>query len=247
MNSLLINTDEKVILINQPSEIVFAENSSYNCYLKVDSPKVDIVISNNTTVNLTIYADGDVDVNISLLPNANLTYNHLIFNNQKNIKFSVNLQAGSDIKVNYLTLMKDKLKVEQTIEHIGRDSYSKVDNIAIAFDQGDVEFITTGHIPNGVKNCNVNQLTRGIILSDDASVASTPVLLIDEFDVKAYHGATIGKINDDDLFYLMSRGLTKDEAFFLVINGLILPFLSMISNEDIKNEINDLYLSFFKE
>ena len=64
--------------------------------------------------------------------------------------------------------------------------------------------------------------------------------------MKAYHGATIGKISDDDLFYLMSRGLSKNEAFMLVINGLLEPFIREIEDENIKNNVMNAYFSYFK-
>ena len=44
-------------------------------------------------------------------------------------------------------------------------------------------------------------------------------------------------MSDDSLFYLMSRGLTKKDAFLLVLNGIINPFIEKIFNEELKNEI----------
>ena len=81
------------------------------------------------------------------------------------------------------------------------------------------------------------QLSKGIIMDDEAKITSKPILLIDEFDVIANHGASIGKMSDDSLFYLMSRGLTKKDAFLLVLNGIINPFIEKIFNEELKNEI----------
>ena len=84
------------------------------------------------------------------------------------------------------------------------------------------------------------------ILDPTGECLAEPILLIDYYDVKAYHGATIGKISDDDLFYLMSRGLTKEEAFMLIINGLIEPFVKRIHDESIKEETMKAYYAFFE-
>ena len=97
-----------------------------------------------------------------------------------------------------------------------------------------------------MKNSDVRQITKGLILDPTGECLAEPILLIDYYDVKAYHGATIGKISDDDLFYLMSRGLTKDEAFMLIINGLIEPFVKNVHNEEMKNEIMKVYYTFFE-
>ncbi|UKI51182.1 MAG: SufD family Fe-S cluster assembly protein [Clostridium sp.] len=62
---------------------------------------------------------------------------------------------------------------------------------------------------------------------------------MDEYDVKAYHGAAIGKMNEDDLFYLMSRGLTLNEAYSLVLDGILQQYLSSIEDEAIKNALEE--------
>ena len=60
-----------------------------------------------------------------------------------------------------------------------------------------------------MKNSNVYQTLKGIITSNEAIVEVNPILIIDEYDISAGHAATVGKIEEEALFYLMSRGLTK--------------------------------------
>ncbi len=84
-----------------------------------------------------------------------------------------------------------------------------------------------------------SQLSRGIVMDNTSTVTAKPILLIDEYDCFANHGASIGKMSDEDLFYLMSRGLTKDEAFLLILQGMVRPFVDNIPNEVIKNEIEE--------
>ena len=66
-----------------------------------------------------------------------------------------------------------------------------------------------------------------------------PNLYIDEYDVMASHGVAMGSLNMDDLFYLMSRGLSKQEASQIVIMGFIEPILVAIDNEEITKEIRE--------
>jgi Fe-S cluster assembly protein SufD len=63
------------------------------------------------------------------------------------------------------------------------------------------------------------------------------VLNIDENEVKASHAATVGKLNESHLFYLMSRGLTKEEARRLVTLGYLKPIVSYFEG-DVKDEID---------
>ena len=69
-------------------------------------------------------------------------------------------------------------------------------------------------------------------ITSDSDFFDVDDLFIDEYDVMASHGVAIGSINKDDLFYLMSRGLTKEAASNMVIMGLIEPVLKAIDNEE---------------
>jgi Fe-S cluster assembly protein SufD len=84
---------------------------------------------------------------------------------------------------------------------------------------------------------NCRQLSRGVVMDNESKITAKPILLIDEYDCFASHGATIGKMSDDDLFYLMSRGLTKNEAFFLILGGIIKPFIDKLPLDNLKEEI----------
>ena len=65
-----------------------------------------------------------------------------------------------------------------------------------------------------------------------------PNLFIDEYDVIANHAASIGSINKEDLFYLMSRGLEEKEASKLIVLGFVQPLLDKIDNKELKEEIS---------
>ena len=106
-------------------------------------------------------------------------------------------------------------------------------------DKANISFDTEGKIFNKMSKSTCSQLSRGVVMDDESTVTSLPILLIDEFDVVANHGSSIGKMSDDDLFYLMSRGLTKNEAFLLMLDGIINPFIQAIENEEIKGQVLD--------
>lgn len=76
-------------------------------------------------------------------------------------------------------------------------------------------------------------------MDNDSSVCAKPILLIDEYDCFANHGAAIGKMSDDDLFYLMSRGLNKNEAFLLILQGIIKPFIDSLEDDEMKERIDN--------
>ncbi|MBI2173284.1 MAG: Fe-S cluster assembly protein SufD [Candidatus Aenigmarchaeota archaeon] len=75
-----------------------------------------------------------------------------------------------------------------------------------------------------------------IMLGEKALANSIPGLMIDANDVKASHGSTIGQIDEHQLFYLRSRGLTREQAEKLIIEGFIEPSIEMIKDEDLRDE-----------
>ncbi|PKK99537.1 MAG: hypothetical protein CVV57_00340 [Tenericutes bacterium HGW-Tenericutes-2] len=152
-------------------------------------------------------------------------------------KLSVNL-AGEGAEVKMRAVAVSSFDNNQTIDvhitHNAPNTYGDMTNIGIANKNGKIVLNGVEKIEKGMKNANAFQTLKGIITSDTASVEVNPILLIDEYDVKAGHGATIGKIQEDVLFYLRSRGLTQKEAEKLIINGFIRPIVDEIDDEPLK-------------
>src|SRR3989344_2294735 len=67
--------------------------------------------------------------------------------------------------------------------------------------------------------------------------ASQPILEIEADDVKASHGATTGRINADQIYYLMSRGLSKEAAEKVIISGFFEALLSKVVDEKIREQV----------
>ena len=86
-------------------------------------------------------------------------------------------------------------------------------------------------------NCEGYQKDDTILLSDDARADVVPNLEIANNDVKCSHGATISQIDEDKLFYMMSRGLDEKAAKKAIIEGFFDPIMAKINNENLKEEI----------
>ncbi|MDE6047499.1 MAG: SufD family Fe-S cluster assembly protein, partial [Anaeroplasmataceae bacterium] len=114
-----------------------------------------------------------------------------------------------------------------------------ISNFGVSLNKGEILFDTTGQIIKGMAKSKCVQLSKGIVMDDVSSVTSKPILLIDEYDVVANHGASIGKMSDESLFYLMSRGLTRQEAFLLILEGIVYPFIEKITDEKLKLSVNE--------
>lgn len=90
----------------------------------------------------------------------------------------------------------------------------------------------------GAKKASGNENESCMLLSNYAISTSLPMLLCAEEDVEGNHSCSSGKIGDKELFYIMSRGFSLNEAIKLIVTTKFNKILENIENEEIRNEIN---------
>ncbi len=84
------------------------------------------------------------------------------------------------------------------------------------------------------------QLSKAILLNENSEFNAKPELEIYADDVKCSHGSTSGSLNDDSIFYLMSRGLNYKQSKELLINGFLLEVVEKITDSEVRNLIKNL-------
>lgn len=226
----LLITNAKKIVVSEGLNVKLIDNnieSDLEIEIKQDSYVKYLSIETSKS-NLTVNNSGELEyVRISLLENDS--------------NFTINLnKENASLNAKLLSIAKKtKQNFHQLVNHNKPNTTSVISNFGVALDNAQISFDTTGKIYNKMSKSKCSQLSKGIIMDDDSKITSLPILLIDEYDVEANHGASIGKMSDDDLFYLMSRGLNKTEAFLLMLEGIINPFIQAIENEDLKRKALD--------
>jgi len=148
---------------------------------------------------------------------------------------------NSEIEVVGLLLAKGESQTafEVYITHLGKNTKSKVNVRAVLRGRSTFAFRGNVKIEKGAKGADA-YLRSDALLFDDAKMGDdTPALEILERDVKAGHAATIGKVDEIMLFYLMSRGMTKKAAEKMLIEGFVKPMMNQIRST--KHEIRNKY------
>ena len=84
------------------------------------------------------------------------------------------------------------------------------------------------------------QLSKAILLNEASEFNAKPELEIYADDVKCSHGSSSGSLNEDSIFYLMSRGLNYEQSRELLINGFLLDVIEKITDSEIKNLIKNM-------
>lgn len=152
----------------------------------------------------------------------------------------VGVHAYGEVKTVALSSGNQEVIINSRINHKARQTEGLIDHYGVANDESFMAFEGTGKIEKGMAKSIAHQHNKGVILGETARLDANPLLLIDEFDVDASHGAAIGKIDEEQLYYLMSRGLSEKDAQRLIINGFLLPLESLMQNEKMKDHINAL-------
>ncbi len=138
--------------------------------------------------------------------------------------------ANSEIEIVGLVLGKDvqDKSMEVYITHAAINTKSKVNVRAVLRNKSTFAFRGNVKIEKGAKGADA-YLRSDALLFDDAKMGDdTPALEILERDVKAGHAATVGKVDEVMLFYLMSRGLTRKQSEKMLIEGFVKPMLEKI-------------------
>ncbi|NLP52330.1 Fe-S cluster assembly protein SufD [Bacillus sp. RO1] len=126
------------------------------------------------------------------------------------------------------------------VVHFGKNSDGQILKHGVMKDSASSVFNGIGKIEHGASKSNAEQESRVLMLSEKARGDANPILLIDEDDVTAGHAASAGRIDPLQLYYLMSRGISKKEAERLVIHGFLAPVVNQLPIEKVKNQLIDV-------
>jgi len=119
----------------------------------------------------------------------------------------------------YLARRNEHVDHHTAIEHLVADTRSEQFYKGILADQGRGVFNGRIRIARDAQRSNSSQLNQNLLLSRTAEVDTKPELEIDADDVKASHGATVGRLNEEEIFYLMSRAIARPQAEIILSEG----------------------------
>ncbi|USS88526.1 Fe-S cluster assembly protein SufD [Fructilactobacillus hinvesii] len=150
--------------------------------------------------------------------------------------------TGAQSLTNVIALTSDK-QIQGLNTKILNQAPHTVGNIlqrGVILDRSRLVFNGIGEIKQGAVGSDAQQESRVLMLSKYARGDANPLLLIDESDVTAGHAASVGRVDADQLYYLMSRGIDKKTAQRLVIRGFLGPVVVKIPTKEVQQEVINL-------
>ena len=178
------------------------------------------------------YRDSLINWNVAAMDEADVYHD-----NTTNI-----LGDGSEANLKIVTLGVKEQKTYFNSEVVNQGLSSKGDILqhGVLLDRSHIVFNGVGFIVKGATGSNAYQSSRMLTLSSEAKADANPMLLIDENDVMAGHGASLGRIDEEQLYYLQSRGLTRKESSRLLVHGFLSPVISELTVDKIKELVTVL-------
>lgn len=117
------------------------------------------------------------------------------------------------------------------ITHLAPNTTSQIISKSISKDGGRASYRGLLKIADGAENCKSNVVCDALLLDEDSRSDTYPTIEIEAERVTMGHEASVSKIGEDQLFYLMSRGLSEDEANALIVNGFLEPLVKELPME----------------
>ena len=145
--------------------------------------------------------------------------------------------SHADLKVVALSSGRQVQGIDTRVTNFGCNSIGNILQHGVILEKGTLTFNGIGHIIKGAKGADAQQESRVLMLSDQARSDANPILLIDENDVTAGHAASIGQVDPEDMYYLMSRGLDQHTAERLVVRGFLGSVIVEIPVKEVRDEM----------
>ena len=212
---------------NHVSEFFVAENTHLE-YNKIQDKKE----TNFSVVTEQVYQEA----------NSNFTINTAIFNGAL-VRNNLNIEVdASNCETNlnglYLGKNKDHIDNHTVVDHKKPHCNSNEVYRGVLDDESTGVFNGKVFVRQDAQITNAFQQNNNILLSDNATANSKPELEIYADDVKCSHGSTTGQIDEEAIFYLQSRGISKKGALKLMINAFAKDALERISIETLHEYID---------
>lgn len=232
-----------------------SENIEITCneYVKVkilinefENKNVKFVLKNNAFLklnflSLTQSACGNYLFDLEESSNAFVAMADLV---KGNVDFNATFNllgdnANSEWHLASLGADNDKKVFNINFNHVAKNTTGVMSNYGVVEDESMMHFKGISHIKNGSIKSKTHQSAKIMVFDPKCHAKANPILKIDENDIEASHAAIVGKVNDEHMFYLCSRGISENDAKQLITLGYLKPITNYFEDQKYVQEIVD--------
>jgi Fe-S cluster assembly protein SufD len=220
------------IMVGKGSEVTFEVIHRGSGFM---NSLIDVTVEENAKISVyeRSFHEGTLYYSLRSIQKRDSSLLHLTHEHQTPISrrdFHAKL-IGENGSVKLLGLGEVEMREVHThilVEHVAPHCYSNQHFKSIVKDRGKASFYGTIYVHPEAQKTDAYQLSNALLLDEKAAAFSEPNLRIFADDVKATHGATIGQLDQDQMFYLRARGLDPETAKKLLVQGFASEILEEI-------------------
>lgn len=234
--SYMLSASDSVVKIENEVDCTIFLNLA-----NVNNLDLRVNVKENTTCTIMLWTSGNEFLKtkqyFTLEENAILTlaYGDMSYHDNCHDIVVDLLGQGSRAYVKSAILCKNNkhydLRVNSKVSH----TYGEMENYCVVLDDGNFYLDAVGKIEKGCHGSKSHQTSRALCFSGKQKATIIPELLIDDNDVEASHATSVGTIDQQQLFYMQSRGLTQKDALGLITLGYLSFITKVIDNETINS------------
>ena len=238
MNKILVSKD------NINNEIILNDGEYSLEYIETGNYNISFIINGNVKLIESSF-DNDLDINNRYIVNDG-SLNVIKFYNNKSVNEIINIDLcniNSKIDYCFSNICRGIEKYIININHKVKNTVSSINNKSVALVNSKIDFIINSNV---YKECNgsiLDQNTR-IVTMGECDTSISPNMFIDLDDIDARHGSVIGTFKDDQVFYLMSKGISCNDTLKLLIKGYLLSKLDI--DVDLRYKIIDIIDTYWR-
>lgn len=242
MNKILIDkkitSDSEDIKIDG-NKITFLNDGDYYLeYVNSGKYKLDFIINNNVNIIECSFNNSLDNNNRYIIDGGNLTVRK--FYDNKIVSETINIDLcseGSKVNYKFANICKETEDYMINVNHNAKGTESNINNKTVALNNSKIDFIINSNVLEKAIESVLDQTTR-IVLMGDADTRISPNMYTPLDNVEAKHGSIIGTFSEDEIFYLMSKGISYSDTLKLLIKGYLLS--NMDIGHDIRKRIIDI-------
>ncbi len=222
---------EKEIVTGEGTMIIPKGMSLHDCYVvdKNGLPFNQIILEENSLADICFFILPNTNIDISILVN--------LIGQGANISISAAYICGNTELINFKT----------EIIHRVPNCYSSQIFNGVAGGSAKINFDGKIVVAPDAQQTQAFQLNKNILLDPKAKINTKPQLEIYADDVKCSHGATIGKLDEDEQFYMLSRGIPMKDAKILQMISFLSPIIEHISDESESKKVKKQLTTAIKQ
>ncbi len=263
---IFISNEAGDTIISPHNLIIAEENTEINIFANYFSSEKNAYFTNSITeifggeysrvTFLEIQSEGNEAFRIGttkLLLKDNALLNHFVLTQSgKLVRNNLNAElAGENIEAHFygFYIAKEKRHIDNHtfIDHAKPNCFSNEIYKGILEDEAKAVFGGRILVRKDSQKTNAFQSNKTILLSDKARIDTKPQLEIYADDVKCTHGATVGQLDKEALFYIVSRGISPETARSMLIKAFANDFLEPIKNDAVRESINNRIFKAIEE